>query len=609
MNDFRSIMNAVVGHLVTETEAQFTNEQVPGWYLVDGGEVADGPFDDEAQAQERAAYPSEKAQYWDGHQWAQTGASSGMLPDGTEVTIKIGNVDQGRTGVIQGEDDSDPDAGTEWARYRIEFPDGGHIYKKKHQFNVVGMEEGVMEAPTGKKPNPDNLGALAAHISREFATTAADCQQYTSQDRSYSIGGNFNAASSGKVVIDRNVHMPGSYNTSTYFNEVLKIGTSIKGAKPLDIIRELFQKIAEKAKVYGLEKLNVSHDALYFDVGVATMQVMYEVGSNYMWIGYNWLSKAKTESVSEASDHDHTDDCEVCSQDLMELPDIEDGIIEGVDELDEGMFDTKKSKYFPEATDLDDGHAVDMAWEWILVDLREHPQADESEIYRFVMSTQAEKELSDKDAQFIRLRAEEYIANGGRLGEAISESKQSITVGVLMKRIHDSRTMSQHDSHEAIAALNAFGDANTPINRSQLDQIVALSGVDDLYELASDLVDSSMEESLNHMGEHEFQSFGSWRAACKARNPNVWFDGDRDIANAMVGPKPFIQGETISMGEWDGEVGVIYAPMQEATVDRNKNIKQNQSSDLLTDIQAKDDDGNEIDSSMIDRLKQLAGLK
>jgi hypothetical protein len=538
MNNFRDMINAIAKSVVNETERQFTNEQVPGWYMLDvsTGEIADGPYDTKEQAQESSGLASEMAQYWTGRKWSTVDSYPEehyqMLPDGTKVTIKIGNVDQGKTGVIQGEDESDPDAGTEWARYRISFPDGGHVYKKKHQFNVVGIEEGVMEAPAGKTPNPDNLGALASYISREFAATAADCQKYASQDRSYGIGGNFNAASSGKVVIDRNVHMPGSYNTSTYFNEVLKVGTSIKGAKPLDIIRDLFQKISEKAKVYGLEKRNVSHDALYFDVGVATMQVMYEVGSNYMWIGYNWLSKAKTESVSEASDHDHTDDCEVCNQDLMELPDIEDGIIEGVDDLEEGFFDKTTSKYFPEATNLDDAHAVDMAWEWIQVDIKDNPQADESDIHRFALSTQQEKGLSDNDTQFIRLQAEELAAR------------------------------------------------NKP-----------------------------MDEDLNHMGEHEFQSFGAWRAACKKRSPDVWFDGDRDIANAMVGPNPYIQGETISMGEWDGEVGVIYAPMHEATVDRNKNIKQNQPADLMAEITAKDENGEDMDATEVSRLKQLAGLK
>lgn len=56
----------------------------------------------------------------------------------------------------------------------------------------------------------------------------------------------------------------------------------------------------------------------------------------------------------------------------------------------------------------------------------------------------------------------------------------------------------------------------------------------------------------------EYNSFKSWKAAVKKKHPEAWFDGDADIASAMVGPKPFKRGETKSVGEWDGAKGELF---------------------------------------------------
>lgn len=72
-----------------------------------------------------------------------------------------------------------------------------------------------------------------------------------------------------------------------------------------------------------------------------------------------------------------------------------------------------------------------------------------------------------------------------------------------------------------------------------------------------------LTESKNHMGETEYTSFVSWKSALKKKFPSYWLDGDKEIANAMVGPKPFKRGETKSVGEWDGDVGVIYQNVSE----------------------------------------------
>ena len=65
-------------------------------------------------------------------------------------------------------------------------------------------------------------------------------------------------------------------------------------------------------------------------------------------------------------------------------------------------------------------------------------------------------------------------------------------------------------------------------------------------------------EAKNHMGETEYSSYVSWKTALKKTFPEYWIDGDKEIANAMIGPKPYKRGETKSVGEWDGETGVIY---------------------------------------------------
>ncbi len=72
----------------------------------------------------------------------------------------------------------------------------------------------------------------------------------------------------------------------------------------------------------------------------------------------------------------------------------------------------------------------------------------------------------------------------------------------------------------------------------------------------------SVSESANHLGDKEYSSYAAWKAACKKANAEVWFDGDKDIGQAMIGPKPYIRGKTKAIGEWDGEVGSVYSKKQ-----------------------------------------------
>lgn len=63
----------------------------------------------------------------------------------------------------------------------------------------------------------------------------------------------------------------------------------------------------------------------------------------------------------------------------------------------------------------------------------------------------------------------------------------------------------------------------------------------------------------------EYSSFKSWKAAVLRKHPEAWIEGDADIAQAMVGPKPYKKGETKSVGEWDGAKGELF----ESQADRN----------------------------------------
>ena len=51
----------------------------------------------------------------------------------------------------------------------------------------------------------------------------------------------------------------------------------------------------------------------------------------------------------------------------------------------------------------------------------------------------------------------------------------------------------------------------------------------------------------NNLGEKEYRTYAGWKRACKEIAPNVRFEGDKDICNALPG-----------IGEWDGEKGCLY---------------------------------------------------
>lgn len=61
---------------------------------------------------------------------------------------------------------------------------------------------------------------------------------------------------------------------------------------------------------------------------------------------------------------------------------------------------------------------------------------------------------------------------------------------------------------------------------------------------------ANVDEATNHMDEREYQTYASWRTACKKAYPGCGFRGDKDIGAATLGGK--------DVGEWDGAVGSVY---------------------------------------------------
>jgi hypothetical protein len=57
-------------------------------------------------------------------------------------------------------------------------------------------------------------------------------------------------------------------------------------------------------------------------------------------------------------------------------------------------------------------------------------------------------------------------------------------------------------------------------------------------------------EAANYLGDREYQTYSSWKTACKKAYPGCGFRGDIDIGAATLNGK--------DVGEWDGAVGSVY---------------------------------------------------
>lgn len=80
-----------------------------------------------------------------------------------------------------------------------------------------------------------------------------------------------------------------------------------------------------------------------------------------------------------------------------------------------------------------------------------------------------------------------------------------------------------------------------------------------------DSATGNVNEAKNYLGNKEYNTWAGWRAAVKKAATDadlgaVWFDGDKDISQALVGANPYKRGESFSIGEWDGEKGDVNEP-------------------------------------------------
>lgn len=93
------------------------------------------------------------------------------------------------------------------------------------------------------------------------------------------------------------------------------------------------------------------------------------------------------------------------------------------------------------------------------------------------------------------------------------------------------------DKKFSVKGKDAGYDPTTPKNIAKAKALSVAQG-----KAASDAKDD-----VNYLGEKVFHTYESWKIACKRVNPNVVFEGNKDICNAKPG-----------IGEWDGVTGVIY---------------------------------------------------
>jgi hypothetical protein len=69
---------------------------------------------------------------------------------------------------------------------------------------------------------------------------------------------------------------------------------------------------------------------------------------------------------------------------------------------------------------------------------------------------------------------------------------------------------------------------------------------------------STVSEGTNSNNERTIANFSKWKASCRSKHAGVWFSGDKDICEAMVGPNPYKRGETKGVGHFEeGDGGTV----------------------------------------------------
>lgn len=168
-------------------------------------------------------------------------------------------------------------------------------------------------------------------------------------------------------------------------------------------------------------------------------------------------------------------------------------------------------------------------------------------------------EMFLKDSQFrlwVKRLTEELMKATKPMAEAALEDELGNAMQRVILEIMQKIGLPESVERLARAQLrnNVKDTAKIALTNSKVRQYIKIVA----EMLGIDASTGTVKEAKNHMGEAEQTTYAGWKRAVKAKYPDVWFEGDKDIGQAMVGEKPFARGKTVAVGEWDGETGSVF---------------------------------------------------
>lgn len=166
------------------------------------------------------------------------------------------------------------------------------------------------------------------------------------------------------------------------------------------------------------------------------------------------------------------------------------------------------------------------------------------------------KDSKAKDASSVA-QVEKEIANEERLLKARGQTN-STRLKMLKEELEKAK-LRTGNAGEKFYVKNMSGQVvKTCSTRYEADKYVSEHQSERLHVYTT----TGQKDAVNHLGEKEYNTYAAWRAACKAANPSVVFEGDKDICNAKPG-----------VGEWDGNTGVVYNKTKDAPEDDDQILK------------------------------------
>jgi hypothetical protein len=133
------------------------------------------------------------------------------------------------------------------------------------------------------------------------------------------------------------------------------------------------------------------------------------------------------------------------------------------------------------------------------------------------------------------------------------------------KKVGKGVLVNDEDGEDLKSGLTFKGNGiQTAKNSASLGEEPNLSNVEKIKHAKGNKMAEGFQTS--HLGERQFNSFERWLRFVKAQFPGVRIEGNRDIAQALVGNK--------GVAEWDGERGVIYNPAPAAPMSHHMTSEQ-----------------------------------